>query len=337
MKIILAIFAIACGAALFALWDEDLPPADAGGGIVAAVAGADIAKLPGPNLPEALAAQDHSGPNEIGMDAVNKLLRIASERVDRYSSIAALVRHRTQLFNSELIGSGLYQQVGQGSARRFRLELRTQVGDEVSSRLQVCDANALWTYRETPGGAQLEWLDLRRVRAAQRQAAQLPPNSPVAELATGGVPKLLEGLQLNFQTLKVEAGYLVEVPMWAIELEWKPSVLAALAPDQQERITAGEPCDFAELPQLPERVMIFLGHEDLFPRRIEFRRRASDNQERSRVGEGRGDEFLPAVTVEFTDVQLNRPIDPRQFEYVATGATDVTEAFLQSRGLPMVR
>jgi len=337
MKIILAIFAIACGAALSALWDEDSPQTDASGGIVAAVADGDIATLPNPDEPEARAVHDLGRPIEIGDGGVDNLLRMSSERVDRYSSIAALVRYRIQLFNSELIGSGLYQQAGQGSERRLRLELKTQLGEEVTGRLQVCDGDALWTYRERPGGAQLEWLDLRRVRAAQRQAAKQPPNSPIDELATGGLPRLLEGLQLNFQTLQSEAGHLGEVPMWAIELEWKPSVLAALVPDQQERINTGEPCDFAELPQLPQRVIVFLGHDDLFPRRIEFRRRAADNAERSRAGEGRGDELLPVVTVEFTDVQVNEPIDPRQFQYGAAGATDVTDAFLQSRGLPIVR
>jgi hypothetical protein len=335
MKIILAIFAIACGAALFALWDEDPQPAETGTGVLAAVSRRDGAALLALSHDQAGVTQIEPAANDLGRAGANDVLRVARERIDGYSSIAASVRYRVQLFNSELIGSGLYQQAGQGSERHFRLELRTQLGEEVASRLQVCDGNALWTYRETPDGAQLEWLDLRRVRVAQRQAAGLPPASPVDEFATGGVPRLLEALQLNFQTVSTEAGHLGEVPMWAIELEWKPSVLVALIPDQAEQMNAGKSCDFAEVPQLPERVMVFLGHEDLFPRRIEFRRRPSDNAARSRAGEDRRDKLVPVVTVEFADLQLNQPIDPRQFEYGAPGATDVTDAFLQSRGLPL--
>ena len=335
MKIILAIFAIACGAALFALWDEDPPPADIGSGILPAASSRDVAALHALPPDQARVTQIDAGADEVGRADLNDVLRMARERIDRYSSIAASVRYRIQMFNTELIGSGLYQQTGQGSERRFRLELRTQLGEEVASRLQVCDRNALWTYRETPDGAQLEWLDLRRVRAAQRLAANLPPASPVDELATGGVPKLLEALQLNFQTISTDAGHLGQVPMWAVQLEWKPSVLVALIPDQAEQINGGKPCNFDEVPQLPERVMVFLGHEDLFPRRIEFRRRASDNAELGRAGEGKREVLAPVITLEFADLQFNQPIDPRQFEYGAAGATDVTDSFLQSRGLPL--
>jgi hypothetical protein len=198
----------------------------------------------------------------------------------------------------------------------------------------------LWSYRDASEGAQLQRLDLRRVRAAQRQARELRPQAPVEELAVGGLPKLFEGLRFNFQTLRAEGGYLGDAPMWAVELEWKPEVVAALVPDERERILAGEPCDFASFPQLPERVMVYLGHEDLFPRRIEFQRRTADTSGESSAGEGKEDELVAAVTMEFTDVQFDLPIDSRQFDYGAAGSTnvtDVTDLFLQSRRLPIVR
>ena len=330
MKTILAIFAIAITAVLFALLDDRPAETSDGGGIDVPIAGEDIVAA-APKLPFGHGGGSPQGHVDQG---VGDLLRLASERLDRYTSIAALVRYRIRLFDSDLIGSGVYQQAGQGSERRLRLELKTQVGEEVASRLQVCDADTLWTYRESRDETQLERLDLRRVRAALRQARQLPPQSPVDELATGGLPKLLEGLQINFQTRTAEAGYLGNAPMWAVELEWKPSVLAALVPEQQERIAAGQPCDFAELPQLPQRVMVFLGHEDLFPRRIEFRRRPFGTRD-SGAGEGNADDFATVVTLELTEVQINQPIDSRQFQYGPAAASDVTDAFLQSRGLPL--
>ena len=337
MKIILAIFAIACGAVLFALRDDGLSGDDAMGEVVAAINASGVASSSNPNVPPARAADGSAGPNSLPDRGMDDLLRTASERIDGYHSIAVAVRYQIQLFRSELIGSGLYQQTGQGSERRFRLELRTQLGEEVASRLQVCDGNTLWSYRESSDGAHLERLDLRRVRAAQRQTGNLPPQSPVEELAVGGLPRLMQGLRLNFRTLGAEAGYLGDAAMWAVELEWKPVVLAALVPEQQERILAGKSCDFAELSHLPERVMVFLGHDDLFPRRIEFRRRTEDVSDENRGGVGGGDEFAAAVTVEFTDVQFDQPIDLRQFQYGPAAATDVTDAFLQSRNLPTVR
>jgi hypothetical protein len=119
--------------------------------------------------------------------------------------------------------------------------------------------------------------------------------------------------------------------MWAVQLEWKPSVLTALAPDQLPHISAGEACDFSALPHVPERVTVYLDHQQLFPRRIEF-------LGRSGAGQGRGDgaDGLTAMlTVEFTDVQFDQPIDSRQFIYDPGRApvADVTGTFLQSRGL----
>jgi hypothetical protein len=332
MKTILTIFAVAIAAALFAQLDRRSAGTSEAGGVAVAVPAAELAASTA-NLPpgQSPAAGDIQERGQAGDD---DLLRLASERIDRYTSIAALVRYRIRLFESDLIGSGVYQQAGQGSERRLRLEAKTQVGEDIASRLQVCDGDTLWTFRELPSGAQLERLDLRRVRDAQRQAGKLPPQAPVNELATGGLPKLLEGLQMNFQTRAAEAGYLGDVPMWAVELEWKPSVLAALAPEQQEQIAAGQPCDFAALPQLPERVMVFLGHDDLFPRRIEFRRRTAAVGDGA--GEGGAGDFSPIMTVELSDVQFNQPIDPRQFQYGGVTAIDVTDTFLQSRGLPLV-
>jgi hypothetical protein len=83
--------------------------------------------------------------------------------------------------------------------------------------------------------------------------------------------------------------------------------------------------------------MVYLGHEDLFPRRIEFLRRASSEMVENGPGQGRAGELVPAVSLEFTDVRFNEPIDPRQFEYMPASAVDVTEAFLRSRRLPIVR
>jgi hypothetical protein len=345
MKIILAIFAIACTAAFLALRDGEVssiqgdapyPPAAIG-----LRAGANVGKksLQGngqtsaaTQLPSLVDADQSGG-------AGDDLLRAARERLDRHGSLAALVRYRILMFESELIGTGMYQQAGQGSERRYRLELKTQLGDKLTSLLHVCDSESLWTYRERPTGTpgtQLERLDLRRVRAAQSEALQRPVSSTVEELATGGLLKLIEGLRSSFRPLRAEAGYLYDIPMWAIELEWKPSVLATLLADKHRRTNA-EHLDLAEQPQMHERVMVYLGHEDLFPRRIEFRRRAANEATREGAGQGRAGEFVPAVTVEFTDVRFNEPIDPRQFAYGAASAVDVTEAFLRSRGLPLIR
>jgi hypothetical protein len=145
----------------------------------------------------------------------------------------------------------------------------------------------------------------------------------------------MEGLLTSFRPLRAEAGYLDDMPTWAVELEWKPSVLASLLSEKHGDSASQH--DLSTQLQLPERVMVYLGHEDLFPRRIEFRRRAPKDINEAGAGQGRAGEFVPAVSVEFIDVRFNEPIDARQFEYGAASAVDVTEAFLRSRGLPIVR
>jgi hypothetical protein len=343
MKIILAIFAIAFAVALLVQPDGDVSPPQANVPYSqtqmnqTGVADAGTA-LPAHSQASA-APTNGSPPADDPVDGMGDLLRAARERLDRYESVAALVQYRIVMFDSELIGTGMYQQAGQGSVRRYRLELKTQLGDQPTSLLHVCDGQTLWTYCERPDAtprAQLERLDLRRVRTAQTEALQRPPNSPLEELATGGLLKLIEGLRSSFRPLHAEAGHLGNMPMWAIELEWKPNVLASLLSEKAGQSEIQHD-DLSKHLQIPERVMVYLGHEDLFPRRIEFRRRAPKAIDAAGAGQGGTGEFLPVVTVEFTNLRFDEPIDPRQFEYGAASAVDVTEAFLRSRGLPIVR
>ena len=344
MKIILAIFAIAFAVALFAVRDGDVSSPQVSSAPAHAIAGPATEKVAGQSPTtahgQASAASTKLAPavDDRGDRAGDDVLRAARERLDGCASVVANLRYRIVMFDNELIGAGLYQQAGQGSERRYRLELKTQLGDQLTSLLHVCDSQTLWTYRQRPGGtpgAQLERLDLRRVRAAQGEALHRPPGSPVEELATGGLPKFMEGLRTNFRPLRAEAGYLDDLPTWAVELEWEPSVLASLLAEKHENSTAQH--DITAHSQLPERVMVYLGHEDLFPRRIEFRRRAPEGIHEAGTGQGRAGEFVPAVSLEFLDIRFNEPIDARQFEYGAASAVDVTEAFLRGRGLPIVR
>jgi hypothetical protein len=316
MKIIFAIFAIACGAWLV-LRDNEAP-----------VHAPPLGSIARGNTEPILPGSTHGAERPDG----GALLRSALDRLERYSSLTATLRVRIRLFDHELIGAGMYQQAGQGGERRLRFELKTQLGDRTASQVEICDGAFLWSYREIGGEPRLSRLDLKRVRDAQMQVAgaSLPTHLP--ELVTGGLPHLLQQSINYFQPHSAEAGYLNEIPVWAIDAEWKPAVLSAIAPGQKEQIAAGSPFDFAKLPQIPERVTIFLGHEDLFPLRIDFlRRRENEEQSEQR---GRAGEYTPIVTLEFTDVQFDRPIDPRQFDYQpGIAAEDVTDRFLQTRGL----
>jgi hypothetical protein len=244
------------------------------------------------------------------------------------TSISTRLRHRIHLFEHELIGSGLYEQQGQGDQRRLRLELKIQLGDKLASQLQVADDRYLWTYQDTSTGPLITQLDLNRVETAQRKAYGQSTLSS-GHFATGGLPKLLIGLRDNFVFTKVEGGYLGTSAVWALEGSWRPERLSVLLPDQQARLASGDTVDFNKQPQLPERVVLFVTQETAFPQRIEFHRRTGGN------GGDKNPEFAPAVTIEFLDVRFNEPIDVRQFVYQPgrQPVADVTESYLQTRGL----
>lgn len=262
------------------------------------------------------------------------LLSRAQARIAECRSLEANLRHRVALFGNELIGAGLYQQQGQGSELRLRLELRTQLSDKPASQIQVRDRNYLWMYEDVATPTLLR-VDMARVQAAQRQKAGLDSRSPVAELALGGMSKLMAGLRASFRPVSVVPGHLENVPVWAIELEWKPEMLAVLIPEQAAAAATGPTFDLSKLPQMPERAMLYLNQQHFFPERIEYQRRSWDG----RAGEGRG-AYRPIVSVDFIGVKFDEPIDERQFEYQPPpqlAPVDITEEVLKMRGLPTGR
>ena len=103
------------------------------------------------------------------------------------------------------------------------------------------------------------------------------------------------------------------MPVWIVFGTWRPEALAAISPELAKQATEGKPLDLKKLPpQMPEEVLLYLGQDDLFPYRIEYRRRPM------KQGKGASDvsrEAMPILTVELYEVRLNSPIDPRQFAY----------------------
>jgi len=257
--------------------------------------------------------------------------------VDGYDSIECDTKHRFDLFDHQILGAGHYYQQGHGLRRLTRSEQRSQIGNQTTTRFEVADGNSLWTYREIPGEIKLTHVDLQRVFQAWDQARHAAPTVAAREPEISGLPKLLQGISDDFRFERVVGGQLGDRPVWIVEGSWKPEKLIAAAPDQKANIEAGRPLDLKRLPaQLPERIVLEVGQADLFPYRLEYLRRSS-NSASGGAGEGRGEAagYRAIVSIEWFDVQLNRPIDPQKFVYQPTGVqqTDATEAFLKSLNL----
>ncbi len=260
------------------------------------------------------------------------ILKAAIETLESRASASAGIRQQVDVFDRQLVGSGEYFQQRAGTEQLIRLELRILVGDRPSSLIQVAapptpKGRYLWTYRKLPEKETLSRIDLSRVAEALKKAPPLPTAGSDGVLTgVGGIPRLLRGLQASFDFHSAEQGRFGGLAVWRLQGQWKPERLAEILPDQKEAIEAGEPPDLSALPgHLPDRVVLMLGEEDLFPRRIEYRRGIAGRT-------GRQGESRSLVTMELFDVKLNEPIARTRFIYNPGKAkySDKTDSFLSA-------
>jgi hypothetical protein len=244
------------------------------------------------------------------------------------------VRQQVNVFGYQMMGDGSYYEVRQGPVPLLRLEMRLHIGNQNSSLMQICNGHYLYIYQKLLDDSDptLRRVDATRVlKVLETRAGGLPaPGTPLLS-GLGGLSQLLRGLQTNFDfapatlcSLAIR-GPITSLPVWVLDGRWKPAKLAALLPKQQAAIAQGRAADLSKLPeQLPEKIVVLLGREDLFPRRIDYVREHGTNH----PPDGR------MLTLEFLDPDLNSPISPDRFVYNPGTAPcpDVTEMYIQSLG-----
>ncbi len=247
-----------------------------------------------------------------------------------HPSLAAKIRQRISLFGQQLVGSGVYWQQGKGDGRRYRLELKVQVGESVASVEQICTGPELWLLEDLLNVPLLTRIDLLKVRDAlsHNPSARVAPAFALA-VPIGGLPNLLENLQAAFQFGNAEEKKLDQLSVYRIEGQWKPAALAELLPDQRDKLLAGEAVDWKKVPeQIPQRIVLTLGQDDLFPYRIEYLREQPGKK-------GAPATLQPQLVVEWFEVQLGAPIDPQRFAYEPgnRAKVDETAAYLKRLGI----
>ncbi|MBI2825706.1 MAG: hypothetical protein HYX69_13560 [Planctomycetia bacterium] len=256
--------------------------------------------------------------------APGDLLRRAAEQLARHDSIATKVRFRSNLFGQSLHGTGQFLQ-DRYASRRVRFELKTQLGDKISSVQQVADGEALWIRHTTLAGSQLTRIDVRRVLDALAvHDSTHPAAQPAQHLALGGLPMLIESLTGSFDFPSVKPDQLGRLNVLVVTGTWKPAALAKLVPEEKERIESGAALDPDALPvYVPSQVQVYLGRDDLFPYKIDYQRKVT-----SAIY---GDELRTMASIEFFEVRLNAPLDRVQFSYQPGDAipVDETEKFIQ--------
>lgn len=273
---------------------------------------------------------DFSPPSGGKVDSPQVLLEKGIRSFEGHRSLSAQIRHRASLLGRNVVGGGSYLEQRSEEGLRLRLELKTQVGEETSSLLQVCDGRYLWTCRTAPRVPEtVSRIAVIRVATVLEQIGDAQdPGKIGAWLGLGGVPRLLRSLHANFEFLSAEPGQLDRKPIVRLSGSWRPEKLALLLPSQAETIQAGGSADTSKLPEhLPDRVVICLGQSNLFPYQIEYGRSHAHPKQRYP---------LPAdgvlLTLELFDEVFDVPIHPSRFAY-SPGKLEVddqTEEFVKS-------
>jgi len=246
-----------------------------------------------------------TSPPQGSSQSANRGTAILDEAIDRlakHQTISAKVRHRSQLFGQRLVGSGVYLQKRSSPDALVRFSL--SIGDDrPDNLLHICDGRFLWI-RENSGP--LSRVDLRVVRTAHLASDAAPP--PSTHLG-GGLVQLLQALRLNFEFREPQLMEFQQVPVWAIVCQWKRERLAMYLPKDHPALAIENEIQFEALPQqMPDHILIFLGQDDFFPYRLDFR----SSQRRS---PGKGSRAKSLVSMELFEVQFNAPINPALFIY----------------------
>ncbi len=253
--------------------------------------------------------------------------------LERCRSIVAMTRQTVDLYGKHLVGSGEYLEQRDGPTLKFRLELKVQVGSDPRTLLHVRDSRYFWRCESYQGKGTAERIDLARAAQARDGRVDLGPTAKIGDWpGLGGLPGLLRDLRDWFQFTAVEERKLSDqTPVLRISGVWKPDRLATLMPERRPASKSSGSVGLQRLPEhLPDSVVLFLGREDLFPFRIEYRRRVP----RSPLGQG-AEEDSAVVTMDLFDVSLNTPLDDLRFKFAPGNLeySDQTDRFLERLGL----
>jgi hypothetical protein len=259
------------------------------------------------------------------------LLR-ARKALAGHKTISAVIHQRIHLYEQELVGSGEYMQ-GPPEKNLLHFDLRLKVGQQDSYFQERCDGRFYWLQKFEDGLPKLTRIDVKRVLAARAAAGRAGPAeaSMAGMLGLGGVASLVDQLTEWCVFPRVAQGKLptkAALPVIVLEGGWRTERLLHWLPGEADAVSQGKPIDLGKLPpMLPDRIVVFLGRDDLFPRRIEYS--VSDSRAIARG------ETEPLVQLHFEDVHFDEPLDPRYFTFSGgvVPPVDDTDGYLLRNGL----
>lgn len=280
------------------------------------------------------ASAEDLAPDQDGNQLVAACVRSLAEQ----PSFEAKVRQRATVFGQRVTGAGFLVQMRDGERTLLRYEFKLQVADQSSSLLRVNDGTTLWLRRDMGGVKSQAYVNVRRLREAQKRAvtsaATLPDSGGPPDLALGGLTEIMRNIAEDFQFARPRVTELSGLPMWELAGTWKPQRLAQLLPEQSAAIGAGQPADTTKLPKhLPDTLKLLLGRDQnfpLFPYRIVFGRTQPLD-----VGTTTEPLVEPLVTMELYEVRRRPDLTAADFAFQLSdeNVEDLTDTYLRKLGL----
>lgn len=271
-----------------------------------------------------------------------EFLHDATNRLFGYTSLQAQVHEVISIGPKTLTATGSY---AAGEFPRLRLEYQIQVGNTSGTLIEVCDSQVLRTLREirrtpvgtppdtstppastpkseSPAPAEKPILkatrrDVRKILDSVRKQGTTPEAVLQAQLGLGGIPALLASFERTMLFDTYQAGTEGSRSPVIIEGFWKPEFKKGLS--EQFAATGRDPNQF-----LPERIRIEFDAQSLVPTRILYLRRTA--------GPAANTPPAPLLSLEFRDIQVNSPIDPKIFDITLPPEVqelDQTESFIE--------
>jgi hypothetical protein len=288
--------------------------------------------VPADGAPAADAPAETPKPQEPPPDpevaaAAARLLRDARDRLYAHESVKANLVERSTLGNRRFSAEGRYVS---GRFPRLRLEYKVQVGDSEGILIEVCDGQVVRTSKEIrrarePGSTappakpteiQVTRKEVEKILRAT-ETGDVPPEAVLqAELGLGGIPTLLASLERTMQFDARRQETYQDRPYLVIQGHWKEEYLQKLGKQLGQSAQMFTPF-------MPEQVRIYFDEETLFPMRILYLKQATVEPKT----------FRAVLSLEFTDVELDQPIDPQEFRYVPprdVPEVDETAVYLKS-------
>ena len=259
----------------------------------------------------------------IGDDQAQQILQRSIRRLTSYESLSAEIRVEINLYEQQLVGSGIYRQVGPVSDQLLRLDLNIGTGDSLTRLQQVNTGRYLWIKKDFPSinhpgerDRSVSRIDLRTVReamlphGAQRNLGATRPEM----ISMGGISQLLRELGQHFEfESSARSDSLRGHPVWLVR------GLRRREPD-------AEAASHDTTASLPNTVILWLGQTDGLPYRVQYFGDTS-----SHGGQASAPRRLASLDI--LAAQFGQFIDPRHFSFKQNDFNDVTMRYIERLSL----